>query len=658
MKSKNQVKKVSGKKVLGAGKLTTASWAGRSPSKVAAYDNEGRMGNTEVNYFPMRWQSPLMSFVNFSIPFDRPTLYQFIRYWDTFDPVVGNALDLHVQLMLSRFALRGIKDPYISKFYDELMDSMDAYSLMYDQCRERWLLGECFTLLYWDDNIGSFVDGEILMPEYIEVKGHPLIEGGDSLYRYELLPDPLLEEFLSSEDETVVKLKQHLPKSLLQGLEGKQQIVLDPFYISAVMRKQSRYNLRGTSILLRVFKDLLYLDKIREAMYVVADRFAVPREIWKIGNDNLLATNEMIEEFTNLIQSAESQPAFNLITNHAVSYDLVGVSSSYPQFSQDFEWVTNRILTGLFTNKTLTSGGENSSYQSSSIGVRALMMRLLPARLELEKAWIKDIFTPVALKNEFFKITEAELSHGVRTGYKNKELLLPQFDWRYKSNKLDDNQYKQMIQQLYTDGTLPFKVLSDALDLDYSYVEEWKEYERGTVFNKQYENWESNLKKSGIDPSKIDLPPSLQFSKELKNANSDGEAFEIIKNYNPHNGNKPSNPPGRPPKDYIEDDLDIELREERREELLEQGKTNEEINKHDYKKLSPDDLNKKIQTILKGMTESEKDSNAIVNMAKEIKHGNKIYMGTRGGIKRKQRALTKIKKLLDVCDVVSETLNL
>ena len=33
----------------------------------------------EVQHFPQRWQSPLLSWTNYYIPWDRATLYQWIR---------------------------------------------------------------------------------------------------------------------------------------------------------------------------------------------------------------------------------------------------------------------------------------------------------------------------------------------------------------------------------------------------------------------------------------------------------------------------------------------------------------------------------------------------------------------------------------------------
>lgn len=427
---------------------------------------------------------------------------QWCRFYDTFHPLVGNAMDLHTQMPLSRFVLKGIKDKKVLRFFEQTLEQMDAFMLMYSQLREYWLIGENFTYLNWDEDMGTFTDGELLMPEYIEVRGHPFVRGEtEGSYAYFLIPDEGIRAFINSPDESCQELKGKVPMEIRQAVEEEKNIRISNFNLMVLMRKQARYNPRGTSIILRCLKDLLYEDKLREAQYAIADRHVLPKEIWKIGNEKFLPNKTKMKAFRNLIRDAEDQPKFTLVTHYAVNYEIQGATGKFPQLTTEFEWVENRILTALFTNKALTHG-EGPTYANASIATRAMMMRYIPVRSQLEDVWKSKVFLPIAIEHGFYKTTEAELSHRVRTRKSERELTIPEFDWRWKSNLLDDQNVRDMIKGMVAEGQLPMKTLIDMLGMDYDSILEWRKREEGTVFDPLYAELRKAAQKEGMDVTK------------------------------------------------------------------------------------------------------------------------------------------------------------
>ena len=446
-------------------------------------------------------------------------MYQYLRYFDTFHPMFGNAIDIHVQLPLSRFALKGISDPKVLQFYEDTMEEMDAFTIMYGQMREYWLCAESFVYLYWDDNLNTFTDGESLMPEFIEITGHPIVGEGDKSYIYQLMPDPTIVDFLSSQDPETEKLKKKIPKDILKAIQNQKNIILNPFNLMIMMRKQSPYNIRGTAIGLRVLQDLIYESKLRESQMSIAERFINPKELWKVGDINWQPSQDYLTAFAEMIKEAATETTFQLVTHHSVTLEYVGAVGKFPNLANEFDFVEKRVMHGMFTNEAITTGS-GPNFATASIGARTLLMRYIPVRNLLEKKWNDSVFLPIAVANEFYEPRQADLDHNVRTGNKeDRTPMLPVFDWRYKTNLLDDNNFRDLIVRMNQQGQLPMKVVADVLNMDYKEIKYWLKKEEGGVFDDLYQEWRKQLvsakkgKGASIDVDKFPVPRDLEFSK-------------------------------------------------------------------------------------------------------------------------------------------------
>lgn len=500
-----------------------ASWSGLGWSSQAP----------NVSYFPPVWFSPIISYLNWFLPFDRATAYQWIRYWDTFHPLVGNVIDLHTQMPLSRFGLKGIKDKKVLQFYEDMLDEMNAFRIMYSQLREYNLLGEAFTYLLWDDNLAAWIGGEQLMPEYIDVLGHPLaIAGDEERYVYELIVDESLIEFIN--DPRTEDLVGNLPDEIRDAVDSDKNIRIDPFSLMVMMNTQSGYHPRGTSLIFRVMKDLIYEMKLQEAQHAIAERHVSPKELWFLGSDKFPVGQDQIDEFTELVQNTYNQPLFNLVTHHAVNYQIVGAAGKFPNLSSEFDWVKQRVLVGLFSNEAMATG-QGPNYATASVAARVAMMRYIPVRDMLEDMWEKKVFLPVAIAHNFRETTEAELEHGIRVErpLEDRPYMIPKFDWRHKASLLDDASHKELLFRFVSQLKAPVKLLTDALGIDYDYFKRLKEQEEGTVADSFYEEWRKGLEKetSMRVAATAPVPQDLLFEKSVKEGREvkDGELVFIAR---------------------------------------------------------------------------------------------------------------------------------
>ena len=277
-------------------------------------------------------------------------------------------------------------------------------------------------------------------------------------------------------------------------------------------------------------KSLLYSDKLRESSYSVADGNINPKWIWKIGqagdltSGGYMPTEEDLMAFRDLLLSASNDPLFTIITHYAVNVDAVGLNGKLLPITGELNQIENELLSALFCNKAMTTG-EGPNFSTASIAFRTLMSRYIPIRAKLERYFYQKLFAPVAYANKFYERKQCDLAHGVRTGDADtNKLIIPTIDWRSKSNLLDDGSIKSIISSMVGSGRLPMKILTEALDLDYTEVRDYLYKEQGTVFDGVTIEGRKKLGSANTDETMMGQPfaPKENQPVSLKNARGQG----------------------------------------------------------------------------------------------------------------------------------------
>jgi len=460
---------------------TTGRQATKALEKQAT--NIGQNFGADVRLSSPEIRNPLLNLVNFYLPYDRRTLNQWIRYYDKFQPVIGNCIDLHGEFPMSDFNFTNIDDSKVTQFYDDWKEDIDLVQWTFEISREYELIGETFTFWPWDEDTGVWDEYVVLNPDLLEIKTVNWGYGKSTVFTYD--PPQELKELVKDQDPRVHQLLTDLDDVVYENLLAGKRIPIDGWNMIALMRRSSPYEARGTSPILRVLKELLYEDKIREAQYAIADQQITPVQLWKLGDpaSGYMPTDQDLADFRDLLLSGAHDPLFTIVSHGAVSLDLIGYTGKLLPVIPEFEWVEQRIMIGLFTNKAMITG-EGPTYSNAVVAMKALQGRYQSKRDKIAKLIKKRLLTEIAKSQKFIKRSQAELSHRVRT---SKRLMVPDIEWTFKLDLTDETQKIQYLMQLREKTNLPLKTISEILDFDYETAKSALKSEEGTVFDPVYQ---------------------------------------------------------------------------------------------------------------------------------------------------------------------------
>lgn len=220
-----------------------------------------RMADSQVVRVTPKPFSPFYEESNLMLPRDRREVNAWARHYYATDPWVGNAIDLHSTYPLSAFGVKS-DDPEVTKFFNAMLDRLNFSSIIYDIGKEFNIIGEVFPYCELNESTGEWSKIIIQNPDYIEVKSNSLTTSMISL-----MPDDELKRLVTSTNPDDIALRSQIDPQVLAYVYAGKNIPLNERYISHLARKNSPYDVRGTSILSRVFKDLMYRDKLREAQF-------------------------------------------------------------------------------------------------------------------------------------------------------------------------------------------------------------------------------------------------------------------------------------------------------------------------------------------------------------------------------------------------------
>lgn len=290
---------------------------------------------------------------------DIKTYNRWIRYYDAFHPILPNSLDIHSLFPISDFSFKGIEDPFVSKFYtfvkDDVLSLLDWVILVSTEYER---LGEAFSFFQWDTYNGYFNTATILNPDLLEI--YPFEWDGSKRF---VVSMDIPETFQVLYDKKGVDSRYRgmwlsLDPVIRRCVESGLPIPLNPDNVFGMQRLQHAYDVRGTSQVLRVLKDLMYEDKLREAQMAVADGHITPYQLWKIGNSQqgYVPTEGELAEWDKMLANAEHQNLFRIVTHSDVAYETKGVSEGLLNITGEMEKIEDRILTALYTSRSMTTG--------------------------------------------------------------------------------------------------------------------------------------------------------------------------------------------------------------------------------------------------------------------------------------------------------------
>lgn len=393
--------------------------------------------------------SPLFLLANLNLPRDRVTMNAWNRIFYDTHPVVRNAINLHSSYPISKINITS-KNKKVQQFFLEWAEKIDLYSIVYGVSLEYWKLGEAFPYAELDHNSGVWKRITILNPDYVHVK--KTVVGDQSLIS--LKPDMALTRLITSSDPNDIAMRSRLPPHIVEYVRKNQNIPLDNFNVSHLKLLSSPYDIRGTSIIVSVYKDLMLLDKIRESKFAQADGMINPITLVKLGGEEYKPTQADLDAFRQVLEEAQYDKDFKIVTHNGVEIQRVGFSGSTLEVQSDLEFIMNNLYNGLMAPKSLFDQ-EGASYASSSVGLEILRQRYDIFRNMIKKWLERKIFAPICELQDFFEYVDGE-----------KRLQVPALDFNHM-NLYDMSDYIQGIGTYVGNKQISMQTLCRSLGLSY-----------------------------------------------------------------------------------------------------------------------------------------------------------------------------------------------
>jgi len=393
--------------------------------------------------------SPLFQISNLNLPRDRITMNAWNRIFYDTHPIVRNAINLHASFPISKINIT-CESKKVQQFFQEMAERIDLYSVVYGAALEFWKLGEVFCYSELDETNGMWGRINILNPDYVHVKKSVI--GNQTLVS--LRPDASLIRLIQSNSPSDIALKRYIPNHIIDNVKKGKNIPLDNFNISHLKLLSSPYDIRGTSIIVSTYKDLMLYDKLRESKFAQADGMVNPLTLVKLGGNDYRPTQGDIEAFRSILEEAQYDKDFKLVTHNDVNIERVGYNGGIMDISNDMEKILNNLYAGLMVPKSLMDQ-EGATYASSSVGLEVLRQRYDIFRNMLKKWLERKIFAPICELQEFFEYKDGK-----------KSLLVPSIDFNHM-NLYDMTDYIQGISQFVGNKQVSLQTLHRSLGLSY-----------------------------------------------------------------------------------------------------------------------------------------------------------------------------------------------
>ena len=403
---------------------------------------------------PLPFQPEFASPERVQYPIDRAQQNRYWRLYYKLDPVIGNCIDLFGDIISSEFSISGegvegvVKDTYESMIRETKVISLFPYFV-----REFLVMGEVIPHLVFDKSKGVWTGLIFHNPDQIKVIDSPFIEMEPIV---EFVPDAALRSLTKSKSPDVQKFIQNLPPDVVQSIASGRNIILDTsLNTTFIARKMHPYDVRGTSILTRMYRILMYEDAIANASIATARRHAGPLKIARIGDKELnwVPEKEYSDKLMQLLAAAEMDPHAFLILPWFIQFEAFGTTDRMLTIRNEWEVVERIKLTALGVSQGFLHG--EATYSSMKGNLQTLFMKLRGLRTFFESMWwLPKFFAPVAEMNEFIRPTQAELSHGVRYRRSRQELLednryvVPKIQWARALDPKIDAELLDALEQI------------------------------------------------------------------------------------------------------------------------------------------------------------------------------------------------------------------
>ncbi len=532
-------------------------------SKVASLGG-GLGGANTIQGMGGNFYSPELSTDFLELPQSLHEQWNYYRFFYRTEPFVGQALDLHTELPLSkiRIGVPKCKNRNVAVaatlFCEKWARKIGLLQRLISIIHDRNLIGEVFiwcedgnpdmpmeirhTAEHFLESDGSMVERwversdaderavkwlkknykgwtavRVLPPEQVRMESFNFT---DELI-VELIPDSKTKgiiERAKSGDPAALRVVNSMPAGVVEAVASGNFIPLntDPdagSFVHYLANKKSDYEGRGKSILERCIRTLVFRDKIRQAQTSIASRHMTPIRVVS-GADMDVADVEMLREQVDL---ALQDPDYSIIANFELTWNEMGAEQRLLDLNTEYDLTDRQLYAGLGVTEGLLSG--ESSYSGDKINLEVINTRYMLLREQVQDLVENCFFKPMCARMGFVDVDEEGEEYVVVPTLSFTRLALR-----------DNRDTFDALYNLYTKGSVDVETILELLNLDPVTIRERLEKDMFTVndssFNELVRGFYGEAGRTLADPATSNLVAMLAdyigVKYEVKKEEGDG----------------------------------------------------------------------------------------------------------------------------------------
>lgn len=420
---------------------------------------------------------------------DLEKLRSFMRLLYVSHPVIASAIDI-----MSRYPIIGVelqcKDDEITEFYTSLFfDQLDYEEFLIDVGREYWLVGEAFPIGSFNETLGVWEADELLDPNDIKVIRSPFLKEP----RFEMRVPEVMRNILTTrqpawEYEALIAAYPELSKFTRED---------DYMPVSNILMKHLRFkgdtfHPRGLPILMRGYRAIIQEEMLNAAQDAIAERLYTPLVIAKLGasgsdlgtDSPWIPTEDQKLEFEMALDAALAGDFRVLITHFATQMETVFGKESMPDFTDDYDRLTDRQLQVFGMSRTMLNGADGGQTYAADALNRDLITQLLGThQRKLDRLWTDRMKVVAEAQGHYDyeerngikypimeEVLEVDPETGEQTVTEQPKLLVPTVKW--KSMSMADEEANQQFMEALRASEVPISIKTRLINVPVDLEEE------------------------------------------------------------------------------------------------------------------------------------------------------------------------------------------
>lgn len=464
-----------------------------------AYGGVGMGAANTIDASFGNFYSPELSTDFLEQPQSRAEQWAYYRFFYEKNPFVGQALDLHTELPLSKVRINvpKAKDRELAlaatRFCERWARDIRLLQRLMSIVHEYHLIGEVY--IFAEDNNPDMPeemlfevipslreDGtveEIRRPKkpteevlawlrknykgWTAIRCLPPEQVKSESFNFtdekllELVPDSKTKRIIEqarSGDPRAMKVVKTMPVDVVQAVLAGENIPLgtDPdagSFVYVMSNRKSDYTARGQSILGRCMQTLVHWDKLRQANASIASRHMTPiRVVW--AEDMDAADTDALREQVDM---ALQDPDFSIISNFQINWEEMGSDQRLLDLTSEMDMTSRELYAGLGVTEGLLTG--ESSYSGDKVSLEVINTRYMLLRELLQDFVDEYLFKPMCRRMGFIEEDEDG----------NEVVIYPKLSFTRLALRDNQDTFDALF-NLYQKGSLDIDVILELLNID------------------------------------------------------------------------------------------------------------------------------------------------------------------------------------------------